>query len=95
MSSNPAPVILSPGVSLSVWTSDLRTALMAKGCLGHVIHSLDGIKAIHRPIKPESGDMTVEEEALATTAYEDAMEKWMEGEINATNILVLRIAEEI
>lgn len=68
---------------------------MANGCLGHVIHNLDGMKAVHKPSKPDTEALTEEELDEAVEAHERAMEKWLEGDVNAVNILVLRTSEKI
>ncbi|POS81725.1 hypothetical protein EPUL_006558, partial [Erysiphe pulchra] len=93
MASQEITVILGPGVSLSNWIANLQSALVRRKCLGNVFHNIPGIKPALRPIEP-NGNTSDAEYSKKITEYEIELVKWIEGEIEARNILVNRITKD-
>ncbi|POS81984.1 hypothetical protein EPUL_006685, partial [Erysiphe pulchra] len=95
MSTHEITVILGPGISLSNWIASLQSSLVRRKCLGHVFHNIQGIKPVLRPIAPEKGDLNDAEYSIKTNEYEVLLASWIEGEIEARNILVNSITKDI
>lgn len=95
MSTHEITIILGPGISLSNWIASLQSALVRRKCLGHVFHNIQGIKPVLRPTAPEKGDLNDAEYSIKTNEYEVLLASWIEGEIEARNILVNSITKDI
>lgn len=95
MSENESKVVLGQGVSLYKWIADLQSALVRRRCIGHVFHDINGIKAVVSPIMPVRGQNSMEDHQRAVQEYEEELQKFQEGEIEARSILAARIEREI
>lgn len=63
--------------------------------MGHVFHNITGFKPEIRPGIPEKGIRSNNEYISLIRSYEESMKKWIEGEIEARNVLVNRTSKEI
>ena len=95
MSEADSKVVLGHGVSLYKWIADLQSALVRRRCIGHVFHDINGIKPVRCPVMPDRGNSSPEEYARLIGQYEEDLQRFQEGEIEARSILAARIKREI
>ena len=95
MSEADSKVVLGHGVSLYKWIADLQSALVRRRCIGHVFHDINGIKPVRCPVMPDRGKSSPEEYARLIGQYEEDLQRFQEGEIEARSILAPRIEREI
>ena len=91
-----AAIILGPGTSFLDWESDLQAALIKKGRLSHIFHNLEEIRPAIQPTEPlnKQGQSDIEFSKLLDKHYDDLRE-WKEGEIEAKNILLRRLSQNV
>lgn len=95
MASTVPRVILGPGVSFSEWETDVQAALAEKKRLAYVFHDI-GMRPIVRPEKPVKAPNTTEAEfQILLEKYQDEVDRWIEGDVEAKNILVCRMSAEV
>lgn len=95
MASTVPRVILGPGVSFSEWETDVQAALAEKKRLAYVFHEI-GMRPIIRPTPPvKSPDTSDTEFKITLEEYQNQVDKWIEGDVEAKNILVCRMSMEV
>lgn len=88
--------ILGPGVSFIEWEADVQAALVKRGRLAHVFHNIDGIIPALRPVLLARVPNQKEEEYKQLEAeYQKDLSRWVEGEIEAKNILIKRMSATV
>lgn len=88
-------VILGPGVSFSEWETDVQAALAEKKRLAYVFHDI-GMRPIVRPEKPVKSETTTEiQYKVLLDNHQDELDKWIEGDVEAKNIIVCRMSAEV
>lgn len=95
MSENESKVVLGQGVSLYKWIADLQSALVRRRCIGYIFQDINGIKPVVCPTMPVRGKSSMEDHQRAVEKYEEELQKYQEGEIEARSILAARIEREI
>lgn len=95
MANDLSKVILGTGVSFHQWKSSLQAKLARRNVLGHVFHDIPGIRPLPAPaaITPPGSDADVT--AKPTDEEIVAPEQWILGEIEAKNIITLRLSPSI
>lgn len=95
MASTDPRVILGSGVSFSGWETDVQAALAEKKRLAYVFHDI-GMRPIVRPEKPaKSADLNDYQYQILLEKYQDEIDRWIEGDVEAKNIIVCRMSPEV
>lgn len=95
MASTVPRVVLGSGVSFSEWETDVQAALAEKKRLAYVFHDI-GMRPIVRPEKPlKTANITETQYQTLLEKYHDNVDKWIEGDVEAKNILVCRMSAEV
>lgn len=85
-------VILKDGVSFTSWVGDLRVELSRNDVLGHVFHNMPGIEPKTEPLEPQQVEFETEDDFNeARQAYKTRLRAWINGEIEAQNIIIQRL----
>ncbi|POS82239.1 hypothetical protein EPUL_006697, partial [Erysiphe pulchra] len=77
------------------WLSPIKSSAILKDCLRLSAVTTRSFKPVLRPIAPEKGDLNDAEYSIKTNEHEVLLASWIEGEIEARNILVNSITKDI
>ena len=69
MHKNHNKIVLGPGVSFATWKMEIQAKLGRKNVLGHVFHTMTGIRPIKMPQDPETIDPANEDLAAPIAQY--------------------------
>ncbi|KAI0996731.1 hypothetical protein K3495_g11453, partial [Podosphaera aphanis] len=86
-------IVLGPGVLFATWKMAIQAKLGRKNVLGHVFHTMTGIRPIQMPQDPEVDDPANEDLAALSAQYMIDLERWVLGEIEAKNIITQRLSQ--
>lgn len=95
MASTVPRIILDPGISFSKWETDVQAALAEKKRLAHVFHDI-GMRPIVRlatPIKQK--DLSDADYQRLLSKFQDDVDRWIEGDVEAKDILISRMSTEV
>ncbi|KAI0992028.1 hypothetical protein K3495_g16158 [Podosphaera aphanis] len=84
--------ILGSGVSFPKWRSALQAKLGRRNVIGHVFHDIRGIRPRLEPTMPAQHTLETD---LAMVQYNIDLEAWTLGEIEAKNIIIDRISQQM
>ncbi|KHJ32681.1 hypothetical protein EV44_g0983 [Erysiphe necator] len=95
MANDQNKVILGTGVSFHLWKSCLQAKLARRNVLGHVFHDIPGIRPLLAPYAKIAPDLDTGTNVKSPDEELAALEQWILGEIEAKNIITMRLSPSI
>lgn len=93
MANEKSIVVLEHGVSFIQWRAALQAKLARRNVLGHVFHDIPGIRPVMIPTDPTITIPNAIKIDELMEIYVINVEQWVPCEIEAKNIIILRLGK--